>query len=354
MMYSLAPPYRIPAYTGGPDVVRLSDDARKCVVYLGYGAPGIDNEISPEGTGFFIHTGEPGGSYLVTALHVAERLNGPFHIRYNQKSDGKGRVLHYEESLKWYTHPNHPDKEIVDVAVTPLDPPEWADYIHFPRTSFLSEQKLESKNIGAGDLAYIVGLYLLLYGEKRNMPLVHTGNIALMAEDEPIPVTDWTSKDPNARVEINGYLIEAHTLPGISGSPVFVRRTVSIEVGSMEVVPNFSFAVETNEVNEDAIKTWGYGTVWLLGLWHGGWEDEPRKMLAIPKNRKVNAPIGMGITIPTTKIIEVIDQPKLKDIRNAVKTDNDAVQLLVKQQSRMVLEDASCISTPVITNRPRN
>lgn len=46
----------------------------------------------------------------------------------------------------------------------------------------------DGHNIGIGDMCYTIGLFHLLSGKKRNLPIVHTGNIALLPEDEKISV----------------------------------------------------------------------------------------------------------------------------------------------------------------------
>lgn len=137
----------------------ISEAARKCVVFLGYpdGVHGT-NRIIPRGTGFFVHGGKllGGGSYLVTARHVAEKLDPPFVIRLNKKGGGADVIeVDRSEHIRWRYHSD----STVDLAVAPLDPPQWADVIHFSVDHFLREMKLKSKNIGPGDTTYTVGLF---------------------------------------------------------------------------------------------------------------------------------------------------------------------------------------------------
>jgi Trypsin-like peptidase domain len=281
-------------------LVRLADDARKCVVYLGFRQGDDDSEIEPIGTGFIVAAGDPVRPYIVTARHVAEEFKtDPFVIRLNDK-DGKGRNDHVD-SAEWFFHPSD---ENIDVAVREYDPPDWADYLAFPRSSFLSEFKLDSKDIGAGDLAYVVGVFSLLHGKRRNMPAVHTGHISLMALDEPIPVRDW--RDETKTVESNGYLVEAQTLPGTSGGPVFVRRSVPMPTSV-----------------HGKLQTWSYGTVWLLGLWQGSWYGAPERYLKLPRDEDIQVPLGTGIVVPAIDIISALEQDDLMK-RNKGKKNEDA------------------------------
>mgnify|MGYP003345749405 CR=1 FL=1 len=103
--------------------MRLHDDLRKCVVYLGDPAPNDETGLSlVRGTGFMVFHGKFAGSYLITAGHVAKEFEDrPFGIRLNDRSS-LARVDRIDEAKWWY----HPDST-VDVAVMQYEPPDWAD-----------------------------------------------------------------------------------------------------------------------------------------------------------------------------------------------------------------------------------
>lgn len=303
----------------GQTMVRLADDARECVIYIG--KPNIstrrnrDDDIAPLGTGFLIHMGGPAGSYLITARHVVERDIEPLAVRLNDKEGGAEND--YPEG-RWYFHPSD---ENVDVAVMPYDPPEWAKYQLFPAHSFLSEFKRESKNIGPGDLAYISGVFSPLHGKTRNIPIVHTGNIALFPEGEPIPVRDW--RDETKTVLVDGYLVEAFTLPGLSGSPVFVRRTIErcIEDPGSGSPPDY-------------LKSWRYGSVWLLGLWQGAWMARPGRELARIYDahaQDIEVSVGVGVVVPAVQVRETLDHPELIAMRKAAHDEGERSRSVVLQ-----------------------
>src|SRR5690348_13493871 len=104
--YRLGPVRRISA---GGCMSRVSEDARNCVVFLGYDRANPDDpaEIEPEGTGFLFHCGEGGyrGVYIVTAWNVAKNLGSdPFVVRQNDAA-GTAR-LHHVDNAVWYRHPD--------------------------------------------------------------------------------------------------------------------------------------------------------------------------------------------------------------------------------------------------------
>lgn len=93
--------------------------------------------------------------------------------------------------------------------------------------------------------------------------------------------------------KIDAYLVEARSIGGLSGSPVFANLgVVRVREGQLKYRPD--------------------GTLYyLLGLMHGHWD------LGIPELDKVSADttgiqrvnMGIGIVAPVEKILEVINQP---------------------------------------------
>lgn len=271
--------------------MRIYDDIQKTVVYLGIPIAGEPTAIEAHATGFVVDC--DGQLYIVTAAHVAEHLgDGGFAARLNDK-DCAGRVVHIDHAHWW----RHPQEDNVDVAVVEFDPPEWADVSPFIPKWFLTAFKRETKDIGAGDLAHIVGLYHFVPGTKKITPIVHTGHIAMMDDDELLDARDWRSATPK-RLAMQGYLVEAQTLDGLSGAPVFVRRSISAKVHVPDIDPN-------------PLGVWWTGSLWLLGLWHGAWFGEPEAGKGINRRGSVKVPVGMGVVVPAIKILEVLQHPGL-------------------------------------------
>ena len=100
--------------------------------------------------------------------------------------------------------------------------------------------------------------------------------------DDLIPV-----KHPPKPVE--GYLVEAQTLSGLSGSPVYVRR--SIKVAATEVT---------------GVEPLAYGAVFLLGMWIAAWDIN-------------EVSVGMGVVVPADKILETLNHDDLREMRSANK-----------------------------------
>ena len=290
MDYVLRPTVRVQS---GGCLVRVAEDARRCVVFFGTPSPGIDDDLEPWGTGFLVRANDDRRTcYLVTAAHVVmDKMDCPFAIRFNDHNNSS--ALHHVDTADWQFHPTD---ETVDVAVLEIVPPEWADCIVFPQHMMLSDFKFTSKSIGPGDTVYTVGLWSYLRGRSRNKPFVHVGYIGMVPQDDKVPVKNWIpgKSDP---VEVEAYLTEGQPLPGASGSPVFVSRTVEIGPGLVAEDPH--------------ARTWAHGSVWLLGLHSDAYFE--RADISGLGNKFV--PRGVNIVVPSMRIWDVMDKPELKKKR---------------------------------------
>ena len=167
---------------------------------------------------------------------------------------------------------------------------------------FASDFKIDSKNLGPGDFAYVVGLYRLLKDTRRNIPLVHTGHIAALAADHPIPVVDpVTGKVRPTRA----YLVESRAISGASGSPVFARRSIEHTIPDPAASPGH------------ILRAWTPGSVWLLGLWQSSWPRKAEQDLieSADLSDDVKVSVGVGLVVPATFIQEVLDMPEIGEQR---------------------------------------
>lgn len=285
-------------------LVRLDEAFRKCAVLIGTASVGTRDGISPWGTAFLVHFDfqDPKSSYLVTAWHVIEgKGDAPFDVRFNKH--GGGAENYHVDEPEWFTHPTD---NTVDVAVHEIEIPEWADCTFIPRApTILEADRFASKDIGAGNRTYTVGLWRFLHGDKRNQPFVFTGHIGLVPDGQKVPVKGWLPEHgKDGTVDVDAYLVEGEPLDGSSGSPVFVRRTLG----------PFAFSKSG--------KAQGYveGSIWLLGLQSDAWFGKPAKSYQIrDANDTIVVPRGVNVVVPSMKINEVLDHPMLKDRREKKK-----------------------------------
>lgn len=243
------------------------------------------------GTGFIVAMGDDQKGYLlyvVTAAHVAEQLEKePWLFGMNDKQGGK-ITLKDGGKAKWFYHPT--EKANVDCAVTPFAPGMLQEYAvqPLPQAMFATEARIKKSNIGIGDDIHIVGLFTKFHGTVRHNPIVRSGCLAMMPT-EPIPTEKYGLME--------SYLVEGRSIGGLSGSPVFVRETVHVQMFSADGTAHLS----------------GHGAFYLLGLMHGHWKVD------VATTEQVEA-VNMGISqvLPAKKILEVLEQPALKELEKEV------------------------------------
>jgi hypothetical protein len=268
--------------------MRLSEDMLKCVGFISHSQLDAPNYI---GTVFLVQTND-GMLHLVTAKHVAEVFDpGPFVIAMNS-IDGTPRYLYGGDNIRWYYHPT--ESRSVDVAVCPFGVPniKLFDARAINEKSFASDSRIYDYGIGLGDEIFVVGLFTRYFGSSKIIPIVRTGNIAMMPTDK-VPVKHFG--------EIDAYLAESRSIGGLSGSPVFVRATIHLPT-------------ETTE-GEPAVIS-GLGSTHFLGLMHGHWEL-PLDISNVEQAEAVN--MGISIIIPAKKILEVLYHPELIEMRKKAK-----------------------------------
>ena len=224
--------------------------------------------------------------YFVTARHVAEALyDRKIACIVNSKAGGVDSIMPIGN--RWYFHPTD---DSVDVAVFPFNLRLDLDVAAVPVSAFMRREDLDGDQIGIGDEVFTVGLFSDSPGTSRNQPIVRHGNLA-MVPDAPMQIGSKFSEV---------YLIEARSIGGLSGSPVFARPTMHIIFGD-----------EDNESDQQCVYGVGHGLK-LLGLAHGHWdirESEINQQRMVPSARGVN--MGIGVVVPAHKILEVINHPEL-------------------------------------------
>jgi hypothetical protein len=220
---------------------------------------------------------------LVTAKHVIIGINGREHFIRANKKDGESFIFRSGPDFRWFYHPK--EDEASDVAVAQLVLPkeiiDLIDYEAMDQIVLLTDEIVRKDQIGVGDEVFIIGLFSYLTGSSKNIPIVRMGNIAMMP-DEPVQTKTFGSME--------AYLIEARSIGGMSGSPVFVLK-------------------------EYANGKW---RVHLLGLIHGHWDIGTEKVLetvSLDAINKSGVNVGIAIVAPAKKILETIHCKELAGIR---------------------------------------
>jgi len=291
-------------------VPRVPKNWLDCVVYM---YPSVDaalKGVRAGGTGFIVsvpteHSFTPDKHhvYFVTNSHVVREGASPV-VRLNLPGGGFD-VLPYED--RHWTH--HPDGD--DVAVAPAAGLDRFRSAQVSRSMFLTPEKQAHWDFGPGDETFFIGRYVDRDGKAHNVPSVRFGTISVL------PAEPVYQRERGIRQE--SILVEARSLSGFSGSPVFIYASSYISVSEMETEPGrLEKAARVNPVIGSPC--------FLLGVdWgHHPWVDPVRSSadgLPHPDGDFVRTSLGMMMVVPAVKILELLDSPEGSCPRSGVKAD---------------------------------
>lgn len=245
------------------------------------------------GTGFFVKVPSarfsPPASYvyLVTAKHVVDDIGDSEPYILATGMDGTAKQLtHIGE--KWWAHPSDDSADVIvrQVAFQP-------NLVHLAINvkDFVLPDSIKKGEVVEGDETFMAG-YFSPISSTRNLPIVRHGNVAMLPSEQI--QTEYGYADV--------YLVEARSIGGISGSPVFVR-------------PPLRYGIEMPKGTTalfDAI-----GQFKLLGVMHGHWDIKESRMNEheVIHDRKHGVNMGIGIVVPAVKLLETLNQPGLEKLR---------------------------------------
>ncbi len=225
--------------------------------------------------------------YLVTARHVVEGVPS-VTLRINNRLGEISKIPIDEEA--WRLH--HDRTADVAIAHIILDYDEiYPSVVHVE--AFASNDYLIEMDVGVGDDVMFAGLFHASPGTERNLPIVHFGHIARMADELiPVEVTPGHSEDREA------FLVEAVSWGGFSGSPVLVTFPPTRYLDRL-TVPKAS-------ITQEPQMYWA-----LLGLVSGHW-NLPTKVLHAnaPRGedleRKALVNAGLALVQPAQQILDLL------------------------------------------------
>lgn len=315
--------YRVPPSNAN---MRIPNELIKCVCYLCVKIQGGDNKGKYQtlGTAFFIgvQEGEWDFTYLITARHLledAERIGHDIlYARINTKMMG----VEYVEigSVKeWIRYP----VASIDLAVIPFMPDlQTTDFLALPYDMLLSHKEMFRRHIGVGDELIVTGLFTSRKGTKRNIPIVRSGIISAMPEEDL-----YYKGEP-----YSAYLAELRSIGGLSGSPVYIY-------------------LDRTRIYEAKIEEGSGWQIFLIGLIRGHFyvesdllenpdEIETDAVLGFNKAEKMN--VGIALITPSEYILAMLfSEPFKKDRQDYMKRNDE-------EENSIELDSAITENAPAI------
>ena len=260
-----------------------------------------DESLEPLGTGFVVGYPVPGreGEYvplIVTARHVIEGET-TVSARFSGSNGGPIFVVyelpHLQREGDFFLHPD----EGVDIVA--FRSPHFAEtrYQPIPFDLVATKETFESEEIQPTDRIVFPSMLTKFMGSSRNYPVIRDGSIALIPEEE-VPLrfpygSRWI--ETSQRV----ILVDATSIPGASGSPVFLWPGIRLRQGKFNS---------------------GGGKLHLLGVMHGFY-PAPREVLEVEASGKKTVfeeNTRIAIVFPSWRIHEILQTSAFRDRVNAL------------------------------------
>ena len=332
----------VPYQVGLPDMPWIDPQYLESVVYLYPSEAAAEDGDRIGGSGFLVSRqviakDRSMGDLLcvVTNKHVID--SGNMVVRINT-IDGKKDIIPLD-GAKWYGHPNGDD-----IVVCPIKLSTFHRFKHLPASIFLTKEWIEQFEIGPGDDVFFVGRFVNHEGRERNLPSVRFGNISQMPL-EPIMI-DGRSQE--------SFLVEARSISGYSGSPVFVYLP---QQGTHGLNPEVIKMVRDGKMKLPGVSSKRIGLPiqigpWLLGIdfCHIRW-DEPiwSKTTREPVGDDwfIKSNTGMMGVVPAWKLHEILEGPEMKPVLDHARKLAEEV---AKKNSSVELD----VSVPSKSSPPAN
>jgi hypothetical protein len=309
-----------------PPVPRIRDAYLDCAIYLYASESDADAGARSGGSGFLVGiptTDLPGNVwiiYAVTNKHVIEGGNSVVRLR---TKSGKHSIMPIDERAWMF----HQDGDDLSVCLIRFD---WqsVQFNFVPRNVFLDNDTVIRYNIGPGDETFVVGRFINHEGRQQNLPTARFGCISQMPH-EPVK--------QNTGFEQESFLVEARSIGGYSGSPVFVYIPIFSDRENVEdwyhPITKSSPDPITGRINEfksDFPKSWGnlkaHGP-WLLGIDWGhinDWQSvcdaagRPVDRSGPPWNPQVCTNTGIMTVVPAWKLAALLDEGPVAEQRKEI------------------------------------
>jgi len=270
-------------------MARIPESYLGCVAYIYPNRQAAEDGERAGGSGFIVARRVEGAdtTFFVTNRHVIDKAANPF-IRINKVGGG---VEPFETNrLRWKDHPDGDDVSAIQIDVSAAE----HDIAWVFECGFVTPDIIAQYNIGIGDHVAMLGRFVGHDGKFRNTPTARFGNISMMTAET---LRNRFGHDQET------FLVECHSIPGFSGSPVLIYFPTSAR-------------------SEAALLNPGLGP-WLLGIdWLHLHDNEPvrdaedKEILAVknaygkeifPKSH-VHSNTGMAGVIPAWRIPGLLDE----------------------------------------------
>lgn len=241
----------------------------------------VDSEKYPE---YFSY------HYFVYGVSNHHVINKGYSVMRLNKLDGSTEIIPFSKK-DWVSFKKD---ERDDIAISPRincnNKIHKVSYVH--TSLFATNDKLNEFDMGIGDNVFMIGRFMDHDGGVINLPSSRFGNISVM----PTKIPQETGYE-----EGKSYIIDLHSRPGFSGSPVFVYRTSGGNLEESDIKTGKPIPILDN-------------FFFLLGI-HWGQFPEKWKTDVGPFTGITTGMSGMTLVIPAQRILDLLLTPTLRKKR---------------------------------------
>jgi hypothetical protein len=313
----------VPYY--GYQMPQIPPATLKAVFYLYPTAEAAELGGVGGGTAFIVGLQAPPGAlwcYGVTADHCVRGRDAVF-ARFNRLDEDV--VIIEIPSEEWESHPDGDDVAVCWLNLNVgLDPDKFL-VTAISINMFVSPEISSQEPIGAGSDVFMVGRFMEHAGVLQNSPTVRFGNISMMpGEPVEIPRPGMGKMFPQVC-----YLVEMRSLPGFSGSPVFVYHSAGVpryhENGSISAPGSWRGPYLLGVDCAHLKRSESISRMESNGTW--GTDNKLR----------VDFNTGLACVVPASKVSEIIDSPRFSRGREQATAE---VQALIDASHATLDSDA--------------
>src|ERR1700688_1199535 len=233
-----------------------------------------------------------GSGYAVTTAHALDEIARHNHHTVLLRANGvNGHLVTVEIPIKdWVRHSD----SSVDLAVYRISLKESGidggcffvkpDTIAIPGATTFN-------GVSLGDDLFFPGLFWPHKGEEKNTPIIRAGMLSAMPEEKV-----QAELGPGNQKLIDAYLVETRSIGGLSGSPVFFYFDGGLTRYGKVVSPKAHF--------------------FLLGVVQGHYDAQVSLDDSVFDDRKEKVNMGVGIVIPATKLLEMLESDEVQRARD--------------------------------------
>jgi hypothetical protein len=281
-------------------VNRIRDEFLNCIFYVYSSPQDAERGERSGGSGFLAHVEleqnrERCIIYAVSNSHVIKKSGEKPAITINRR-DGK-REIFETNTGDWKFLPNH------DIAAVPIALNRDTHSIrHIGVGNFMTPELITKQEVGPGDETFMIGRFINHEGKEKNLPAARFGYVSMMPYE---PIEDEYG------VLQESFLIECRSMPGYSGSPVFLNIDFN--------KPRPSEARETKIILGRATEQRLLGIDWAhINSYDNVFERDPKTRTLVKTDFVVRSNTSMAAVVPAWRIRELLDVEEFKEMRTQV------------------------------------